>query len=173
MDFLSDLIKIALPAGAVLYGMYLVMNNYQKKEFDKKMAEVKVKNTEFVMPVRLQAYERMCLFLERIAPNNLIIRINTMVFSAGEFHQLLLSEIREEYNHNLSQQLYMSDEAWTAIRTAMEEIVIHINNAAAIVPKDAKSLDLAKGILEQMMQYESDPTLRALQIVKNEIRQLF
>lgn len=173
MEIFADFIKILLPAAIVLYAMFLTVRAFLNKELEKKLVEVKLRSTEVVLPVRLQAYERMCLFLERISPNNLILRLNNDVFSATELHHVLLSEIREEYNHNVSQQVYMSDEAWNQVRSAMEEIISIINNAAGQVHAEGRSMDLAKAIFEIIIQQELNPTSKALRFVKDEIRQSF
>lgn len=173
MEIFADFVKILLPAAIVLYAMFLTVRAFLNKELEKKLVEVRMRSTDVVLPVRLQAYERMCLFLERISPNNLIIRLNNEVFSATELHQVLLAEIREEYNHNVSQQVYMSDEAWNQVRSAMEEIISIINNAAAQVSAEGRSMDLAKAIFEIIIQQELNPTSRALKFVKDEIRQSF
>src|SRR4028119_1270098 len=119
MEIFGDLIKILLPAAAVLYAMYLTVKAFLNKDFDKRLVDIKIKNTELTLPLRLQAYERMCLFLERISPHNLVVRLNEPAYNAIQFHQKLLLEIREEYNHNLSQQVYMSDQSWTYVKNAM------------------------------------------------------
>lgn len=173
MEILEDLVKILLPAAIVLYAMYLTVRAFLNKEFERKLIDIKLKNTEIVLPVRLQAYERMCLFLERISPNNLILRLNNSMLSANDLHQLLLAEIREEYHHNLSQQVYMSDRAWSQIKTAMEEIITIINSAASSVAADGKSIDLAKAIFDRIIQQDLDPSSSALRFIKDEIRQVF
>ena len=170
---LRDFIQILLPAGAVLYAMYLMVKSFLDQEMEKRLVEVKGKNAEIVLPVRLQAYERMCLFLERIAPNNLLVRLNDSALSASEFKQILLSEIRQEYSHNLSQQVYMSDQAWAATKAAMEEVVMLINTAAANLQPNATSLDLARMVFDTIINQDVDPTSRALKVVKDEIRQVF
>ncbi len=170
MNILAELLKILLPAGLVLYAMFLTIRSFLTKQFEQKLIEIKTKNTEIVLPIRLQAYERMCLFLERISPGNLIRRVNNAEYNATELHGLLLSEVREEFNHNLSQQVYMSDEAWTQIRSALEEIVVLINDSAAQIPPDARGIELAKRIFEQIIEQNVDPTGRALKYIKDEIR---
>ena len=173
MEIFADFIKILLPAAIVLYAMYLTVQAFLNKEFEKKLVDIKIRNTELVLPVRLQAYERMCLFLERISPNNLILRLNNDMLSATELHQVLLSEIRDEYNHNVSQQVYMSDDAWNQVKSAMEETISIINNAAGQVNSEGRSMDLAKAIFEIIIQQELDPAGKALKYVKDEIRQSF
>ncbi|MDN5203440.1 hypothetical protein QQ008_18785 [Fulvivirgaceae bacterium BMA10] len=173
MDGIIEFGKILLPAGVVLYAMYLVVKSFLNKEIEKKAFEVRSKNTETVLPIRLQAYERMCLFLERIAPDNLLIRLNDASYSSKHFQQILLAEIRNEFNHNLSQQIYMSDEAWELVRSAMEEIIATINEASGQMTDDAKSVDLAKKIIDLMMNKPTDPVRDALKMLKNEIRVSF
>ncbi|MDJ1494330.1 hypothetical protein QNI19_15410 [Cytophagaceae bacterium DM2B3-1] len=173
MSYVLELLKILLPAGLVLYAMFLTMQSFLTKQFEQKLIEVKSKNIDLVLPIRLQAYERMCLFLERIAPNNLIRRVNNAEYNATELHSLLLSEVREEFNHNLSQQVYMSDEAWTQIKSAMEEIIVLINDSASNIPPDARGIELAKRIFEQLIEQNVDPTSRALKFIKDEIRIVF
>ncbi len=102
MEVLLDLIKILLPAALVLYAMYLTVNAFLRKDFERRLVDIKLKNTDIILPLRLQAYERMCLFLERITPNNLIIRTKNGDFSAAELHLLLLSYFRVVLGNNLS-----------------------------------------------------------------------
>ena len=116
MEVLIEFGKIILPAGAVLYAVFLTVRMFLTKDLEKRLLELKMKNTDTIMPIRLQAFERVCLFLERISPNNLIMRVNDDVYKSGQFQQILLHEIRSEYNHNLSQQVYMSDESWNMVK---------------------------------------------------------
>lgn len=173
MEIVIEFAKLLLPAAAVLYGMYLTVKSFLNKELEKKAVDLRMKNSETILPIRLQAYERMCLFLERITPNNLIIRLNNSSFSAKQFQQVLLNDIREEFNHNLSQQLYMGDESWRLVKQAKEEVVMIINRSAEDLSPEASSLDLAKNIFKKMEAGESDPSAPALMHIKNEIRQVF
>lgn len=173
MQILIEFSKILLPAGSVLYAMYLVVKMFLTKELEKKMLDIKLKNTDIVLPIRLQAYERVCLFLERIDPNNIIIRLNASNYLVGEFQQILLREIREEYSHNLSQQIYLTQESWNLAKNAMEEIVVIINESAESLDPKAKSIELAKVILDKTVQREQHAISFALQQLKQEIAQFF
>lgn len=174
MDALTDLAKIILPAALVLYGMYLTVNSFLNKEFQRKLAEIKLKNTEVILTGRLQAYERMCLFLERISPENLLLRINanSPELTADDLHQIMLHEIRNEFSHNLSQQIYMSDETWVLIRNAKEEVITLINNSVATMHDNATSLDLAKQIFENIRAYNLTPIAPAMANLKEEVMKL-
>ncbi|MFN6943971.1 MAG: hypothetical protein ACK4ND_03420 [Cytophagaceae bacterium] len=173
MQILSDLIKILLPAGVSLLAIYFTVKAFLTKEFEKKLLDIKLTNTNIVLPIRLQAYERMSLFLERISPHNLVMRSNDPSYNVAQFHHILVHEIREEFNHNLSQQVYMSDQVWQAVRNTKDEIISVINQANNGLPKDAKSIELAKKIFEVYNSKEVDPISIALQILKDEIRKIF
>jgi len=170
MEYVVDLLKIILPAGLVIYGMYIITVSFLKKEWDQKQLELKTKNVEVILPVRLQAGERLCLLLERITPNNLIRRINQGGLSATELHILLIAEVREEFSHNLSQQIYFSDETWESIRNAVEQVITLINRAYQDLNREAVGLDLAKRIFHLSMEQQNDTLAQARKNVKSEIR---
>ncbi|MBW8049223.1 MAG: hypothetical protein FVQ77_02555 [Cytophagales bacterium] len=173
MELFIDILKILLPALIVLYAVYLIVKSFLDKELEKKMVDLKTKNTELVLPIRLQAYERMCLFLERITPHNLVVRLNKDGYSAREFHKKILEEINHEYNHNLSQQVYMSDQSWLLVKNAKEQIISIINQSADQLQQGAKGMDLAKMIFDNLIKKNEDPTSKALTFLKDEIRQIF
>ena len=169
MEILSDLLKMLLPGGLVLLGIYLSIEAMLRRQMEKTVLELRARNTEAIMPVRLQAYERMALFLERISPQNLIIRINQPGMTAGELHAVLIREIREEYSHNLSQQIYMGQGVWALIRNAMEDMVSVTNTSAQGLDPQAPSIELAKRIFEHMMAIGTDPIQKAMAELKQEI----
>lgn len=172
MEFYS-FITVMILGAIVTYGMYLTITTVADKVFEKQKFDIHSKNTEITLPLRLQAYERMCLFLERITPNNLLLRLVPSASNALELQQILLHEIREEFNHNLAQQIYISNEAWGHIVNAMNEIVSVINQAAAEVESDAPASELAKKIFAQVIQKEIQPTTHALVFLKQEIQGVF
>jgi hypothetical protein len=173
MELLLDLVKIVLPSSLVLYGMYLTVKSFLSKDFDNHLIKLKAKNVETVLPLRLQAYERMSLFLERMTPNNLLIRLNDNAYNVGELQEILLFEIRQEFNHNLSQQIYMSDEAWQHIKDAVENLLAVINDAASELQKDEPALQLVKKIFAKIIDSQDDITGHALRFIKNEVRTYF
>lgn len=173
MDALVEFAKLIIPAALVLYAMYLSVRVFVNKELNSQKMQIRGKSIETILPNRLHAYERICLFLERIAPNNLLVRVNNGSYTAKELQQILLNEVREEYNHNVSQQIYMSNEVWELIKTAKEELLVTINEAAMKVPNDANGITLSKQIFEIMANKEADPITIALKEVKSEIRHIF
>lgn len=170
MEIVIEFAKLILPAAAVLYAMYLTIKSFLEKEMGEKLAAVRTQNASVITPIRLQAYERLCLFLERIMPNNLILRLNDSNYSYKEFQQVLIAGVREEFNHNLSQQVYVSDAVWELTKNAMEDVIITINQAAGEMSEGAKSKELAKKIFEMQVEKKTDPVNMALAALKQEIR---
>lgn len=173
MSIITDLLMITLPAGLVLYGMYLVAHNFLSKQMEQSQLKVQLKNKEQITPVRLSAYERLTLLLERISPSNLILRLNNSAYNAAQFREVLLQSIREEYNHNLSQQLYVSDTGWQLTHQAVEEVIGDINKAAQQVGPEESASALGKRIFEVHISREDDPIALALKTLKAEISTLF
>ena len=173
MEIVADLLKIILPAGLVIYGMYLTVISFLRKEREKMLVDLKTQNTQIILPIRLQAGERLCLLLERITPNNVIRRVNNSSFSARELHSQLLIEVREEFNHNLSQQVYFSDETWESIKRALENVVTLFNTGLQDLNEDARGIDLAKRIFQLSLDQKHNPIQTALKNVKSEIRVYF
>ena len=173
MESLIEFGKILLPAALVLYAMYLGVKVMIAKQLTQEEMELQQKNIAITLPIRLQAYERMSLFLERIDPNNLVIRINQPELDARVFHQMLLKEIRDEYNHNVSQQVYMSNAVWQEIKTAKEDLITAINATAGNLPDDSTSMDLARSLFEYLMNKEVDPIEHALKSLKEEISKTY
>ncbi len=173
MELVADLVKVLLPAGLVLWAMYLTVSSFIRKEILEKELSIKAETAKTLLPIRLQAYERMALFLERISPNNLLIRLSGRVATVAEFQQLMLAEIREEFSHNLSQQVYMSDEAWLNIKNAMNETVALINLSAKDLTPEAPALELSKRILEVAISKNIVPSDDSLKFIKQEMRNTF
>ena len=173
MDAVVELLKLIIPAAAVLYAMYLVMQGFINRDLEARRMEIRGRSIETVLPNRLQAYERICLLLERLSPQNLLIRVGHAGLTAKEYQRVLLDEIRNEYNHNVSQQVYMSEAVWTLVRNSREDLVMTINEAASGLPETATGLDLAKKVMERSLEKNVDPIGHALSELKKEIQQVF
>ncbi len=173
MEIIADLLKITIPAVIVLYGMFLSVKSLLKNDYDKKLIELQGKKMQITLPLRLQAYERMALFLERITPNNLITRLNDNSYTNEEMRIVLINEIRNEFNHNFSQQVYISSEAWEYIRTATERVISAINDASSGTEPTGQSMALIKRVFEGVINANDDYTSAALEVLKKEIKALF
>lgn len=126
------------------------------------------KSQPVVLPLRLQAYERMALFLERIDPNQLVMRIHSVGLTVSQEQNLLLTAIRSEFEHNLSQQIYISDQVWAKVCDAKGDIEAIINTVAADYDKDADSREFAETVLAVSSQ---KPVVElAIQILKADMQ---
>src|SRR6267154_3508492 len=141
MEALIEFGKILIPASLVLYAVYLMVRSFITREIELKKLEVRTRSIEIILPARLQAYERITLFLERISPQNLLIRLNNPAYTAKDFQKVLLDEIRNEYNHNVSQQVYMTEEVWNQVRNAKEDLIVLINEASGQMTNESTGID--------------------------------
>ena len=103
------------------------------------------------IPLQLQAYERLVLLCERISIPNLISRLNQPQFSAREMQVMLIENIKQEFEYNATQQLYVSDVAWEAVRNLRDQSMLIINQVANILPAEARANDLSKQLLDVIM----------------------
>jgi hypothetical protein len=110
------------------------------------------KNQETILPLQLQAYERLVILADRIALHNLVSRVNQSGMSAREMQILLTQTIKQEFDHNITQQIYVSAEAWEAISNLKEQNIMIINQVASFLPDNASGLDLNKGLMKVLME---------------------
>jgi hypothetical protein len=115
----------------------------------------------------LQAYERLSLFLERITPAKLLIRVSPTTTNKDDYERLLIMSIEQEFDHNLSQQIYMSDQCWNII-IAAKNTTIQLIRKAGLSEKVTSPDKLREVILTEMMESES-PSNAALSFIKKEV----
>ncbi|MBI9068826.1 MAG: hypothetical protein JEZ09_16135 [Salinivirgaceae bacterium] len=168
-----EILKYTIPALIVFITAYTVLHKLVQNERDQRKVQVVLNNQKTITPIRIQAYERMVLFLERISPQSLVLRTQKKGMVNQELQNALLKAIRFEFEHNMAHQLYISDKAWEMIRTAKENIVRLINQNAIGVKPGAPAIQLSQLILEKMLDKKKDPTLDAINYLKSEIRTLF
>jgi hypothetical protein len=168
-----EILKIVLPAIIVFLTAYFLFRDMLENSQKQREFEFRIKNGKKVTPVRLQAYERLALLLERISPQSLLMRISPNDITAFEYHQQLLSHIRQEFEHNFSQQIYVSAILWETIRGARENLIGIINKSAEEINNDAPALALSKKIIENYIEEEDQPILIAMNELKKEVGKLF
>ncbi|MDF3078801.1 MAG: hypothetical protein K0S09_2690 [Sphingobacteriaceae bacterium] len=172
-DLLTDIFKYSISGLIVFFVVFYVLKSYIDEARSLKLIELKKASQAHTLPLRLQAYERMILFLERINPSNMLVRLHVSGISAREMHNMLLSDIRAEYQHNTAQQLYVSSRSWAVVKKLKEDSVAMINNVSAIMPEHASSVDLSKAILNQLATVEENPYDSAIALIKRDIEVLF
>ena len=174
--YLFDLLKIILPALIVAGAIYFLFQQFLEREQQRRLIEMRLEASKTTLPLRLQALERVTLLLERLSPNNLLVRVNSAGQSAADYHRQLLQEIRAEVEHNLSQQLYMQPETWEAVKQAQNSVtnLVSAQFRSLPNPQEARGPELARRILETLMNDElPDPTAAAILAVKREAVAMF
>ncbi|MGZ5243074.1 MAG: DUF7935 family protein [Bacteroidia bacterium] len=172
-EFIMDVLKFTIPAVLVVAAMYILLKKFFENEEKKRYYELRNNTHKSILPIRLQAYERLTLLLERLSVNNLILRVKKPGMSAADLMQALLAEIRAEFDHNLSQQIYVSHEAWQYVSNGKEGLVKLINISYSTLPQGASSMDLSKAIFENAMKEDYPATYKALLYIKKEAQELF
>lgn len=168
-----EILKITLPAVIVFLTAYFLFRDMLENAQKQREFEFRVKNSGKVTPVRLQAYERLALVLERIAPQSLLMRVSPHDITAADYHQQLLSQIRQEFEHNLSQQIYVSTILWETIRGARENLIGIINKSAEEIGMEASALALSKKIIENYIDEEDQAIVIAMNELKKEVGKYF
>ena len=168
-----DFFVYLAPSLLVFMTAWILINKFLDRENRLKMIEMKMATQRDLLPLRLQAYERLTLYLERISPNVLLLNNYEAGTSVAVFQQHLLHIVRSEFEHNFSQQIYVTPAIWTVVRNAKEDIVRLINASADALEPDAPAHLLSQKIFEAMLKAENFPTQRAITYLKNEVSQLF
>lgn len=172
MEVIFDLLKITLPAFIVFLTAWLVLRYMIRNDQEKRRQEIVLQNSRTIIPIRLQAYERIVLFLERVSLESMLIRTSSPGMSAQQLQSTLLATIRSEFEHNLSQQIYMSPQAWEVVRNARSSMVKIINSTFEKLLPEATSMDFSKLLIERVMEMDKEPTRVAIDYIKGEIGRL-
>ena len=173
MEQILEILKYILPSLIVVLVVYFLLKFYLFSEDKKRLIELKMESRNLISPLRFQAYERLALFLERINPNNLLLRVSNTNLNVSQYQMLLNSSIRSEFEHNLSQQIYISIEAWEKIKQAKEEVIKIINLSAAKVEANGNANLLSAKIFETLSAYKKQPTDSTLEVLKKELHAFY
>jgi len=170
--FYLHLIKIIIVLALIFTGVFMLLRYYMKHNRKQITPASTNESQKIILPLRLQAYERIVLFLERIFPSTLILRLNKQDLSSAQLQSLLVKTIRDEFEYNLSQQIYISSTSWELIKNAKEETIRLINQAAGKVKENTPSSESARIILEISLEKEKNPINLAIEELKKEVRNL-
>lgn len=171
-DFLNLVYYLAAPL-ILLGAVYMLIQKFLDREYRLKLMDMKRLMQRETLPLRLQAFERLILFLERISPNNMLQRVVEPDMTVRQFQMELINSIRSEFEHNVTQQIYVSPQSWMMIRGAKEEMIRIINLSADSMNPNAPAMDLSKAIFETMIRNEDFPTQKAIDFIKQETALLF
>lgn len=158
----------ALVVGAIAYYFFQqhIANENSRRRF---LLQKDLQKETF--PLRLQAYERMALFLERISPSKLLTRVNPTSSNKEDYQNLLIATIEQEFEHNLSQQIYVSDQCWS-ITQAAKNATIQMIRKATIQNETDTANKLREVVLTDLMD-KASPSSAALAYIKEEVSEMW
>lgn len=172
-DILFQLALIIVPAGGVIYTTMFLLRREGEKEMRNVQMELKKQRQEFFLPNRVEAYQRAVLLMERIHPNNLVMRLHNPGLPAKAMQAELLKAIREEYDHNVAQQLFIAPQSWEMVKNSKEETVKIINMAGNLMSATSMSNDLAAKIFELVAEIGELPSEITVKALKDDLQRLF
>lgn len=176
-EIIFQIALIVLPAGAVLMTTVFFLRKNAEKE-DKRdirllQSELKKQRQEFFLPNRVEAYQRAILLMERIHPNSLIMRTINQGLPSSVYQTELLKAIREEYDHNVAQQLFITPELWEMVKNSKEETIKIVNIAGKQMQATSMSTDLAAKIFELVAEVGELPSEITVKALKEDLQRLF
>lgn len=168
------LVLVALiSTGGTLTMAYFFLKKTGEREIKHLQVELKRDRQKHFLPMRVDAYQRAALLMERIHPNSLVMRLHNPALPAKMMQAELLKSIREEYDHNVSQQLFVSPQAWEMVRNSKEETIKIINIAGGQMSATSTGTDLAAKIFEIVAEIGQLPTEITVEYLRKEIQDLF
>ncbi len=173
LPFLLDILKFSIAGMGVVYIAFYLAKPYLERGETIQLLEFKKSITTQTLTLRLQAYERLVLFIERINPANMLIRLDATSYPAHQLHSLILDEIRGEYQHNITQQLYVTTRTWGVIKHIREDTVSLANNIIKTLPETATGLEFSKIMLGHLSKLENDPYELGIGILRKDLEELF
>tara|TARA_R110002050_G_scaffold8499_1_gene31419 strand:+ start:433 stop:945 length:513 start_codon:yes stop_codon:yes gene_type:complete len=167
-DKIFESIAYILPAAVTGFVAYYMFNGFIKSQNSERKLEILAAKRKDSLPIKLQAYERLLLFCERINPVKMLLRIQPLSTDTNEYLQLLIANIEQEFEHNLVQQIYISDDSWTAIYAAKSAV---INKLKQVAENSSSANELRENVL---IDYSKTlpPTETAIAFIKNEVKRL-
>jgi hypothetical protein len=172
MGIFEQVLAFTVPAAIIGAIVFLLLNKLLKADEQRRNYELRKISAQSVNPAKLRALERMIIFLERIAPESILTRMPMQNTNALQLQKHLLQEIRQEWEHNISQQLYLQDDTWTMLVSAKESMIQLVNTCATEVTLDSTALEYAQHIVETYGKVPKTPSSVAKTMLKAELSQM-
>lgn len=157
METSTILISIGVLIALLIVYYYFYQKDKKSVDQEIKVAPAPVVTPTGTQPLQLAAYERLVILADRIAIPNLVSRCSQPGLSKTEMQQLLTQTIKQEFDHNISQQIYVSADAWEAVRSLKDQNIHLINQVASVLPAEANGMDLNKKILDFVLNQPQGP----------------
>jgi len=168
LETVLEIIKFTVPALIVFLTVYYLQKQYLKNQYNLQLLDLKKNHLDNTLPLKLQAYERLTLFLERLKLENIILRIRTENMTASNLHIALLVAIQKEFEHNVAQQVYVSPELWEIITLVKNEIINLVNVVAKEQESNTDAIEYSRDLFNRMNGLKIKPVEKALLAIKKE-----
>lgn len=172
-QILIDVVILFAGVFTALMAVYYILKGDIQRFFNLKTIELNKETRAHILPLRLQAHERLIIFVDRINPANLLVRLHHQGIDLATLQAGVLSEVRAEYQHNITQQLYVDPVTWAVVRKLKDDTIGMINNAAQGLPAGSNGIELSKAILQHMATIDENPYDLTLELIKKDITRLF
>jgi len=173
LPFLFDILKYTVSGLGVVYIAFYLFKPYLDKSEGIQLLELKRTISNQTLPLRLQAYERIVLFIERINPASLLIRLGGSVDTAAELQAVIINEVRNEFQHNITQQIYVSARVWAVVKRVKDDTISVVNNTVKAMPSDTSAVELSRTILIHLSKLEDNPYDAALGLIRQDMEELY
>ncbi len=173
MNVIFQTILLIVPALLVIFAVYLMLHNFLQLENEKNRKLILIENRKISLPIRLQAYERLTLLMERISPVALVLRISQPDMSVLQIQREMLTAIHSEFEHNLSQQIYVSTACWAMIKSTVEETIRLVNSTAGQLTSESDAGTFSALFMQNVLEQTNNPEEQALNLLRMETSQLF
>jgi len=169
LSVLLEIIKLTVPALIVFLTVRALLREYLGKQYELRLLEQQKERRQQTIPIKLQAYERLSLLCERINLPSLLLRVRQEGMSARELHLVMLSTIQQEYEHNITQQIYVSEKLWDIVQIARDDAVQMLSLTLESTGPDATGREFGKTLLELIQKRGPSALDKALLAIKKEV----
>jgi hypothetical protein len=169
----QNIIYQAIPYLLIGIPMLMLVNWFLKQNLKTKQIELSLSMQKEMLPLKIQAYERLTILLERINPETMVLREQKPGLTSLQLHSLFLKNIRSEFEHNLAMQIYLPNNTWELITKARDEVIKVINTCSSEVKPEAPSMELSQKILERSINEVNFYLKKAREALKNDIQSYY
>jgi hypothetical protein len=172
------ILLLAAVVAMMIFGFWMIQHSQFRNEERKRQWELKRESQKAISPIRMRAYERLALLLERTTPEHMLMELRGKepealdTWTVGQLQQYLLQTIRMEFDHNQSQQIYVSDEVWALLLNARDQLAAFVISIAAQLPKEATAQTYATSLLAAYASNGATPSDKAMEMLKDEVKRL-
>jgi hypothetical protein len=171
LQTILEILKYIIPAIIVLIATSTIVRKFLVNETERKRMSIFQQGMDTTLRLRLQAYERLAMYMERIHPRVLIPRVYETGMTVRDLQMVLTQSIKMEYEHNLSQQIYVSPQVWKTVQSVKEQEMAMINQVASLLNPESSAKELHQKMIDFIISNENDlPTEVALDLINNEAK---